>query len=46
MAMVILCGLFTSTALNMVVVPVLYDRFGRRVTDGPAAIDTDGATRQ
>ncbi len=28
MAMVILCGLLTSTALNMVVVPVLYDRFG------------------
>jgi CzcA family heavy metal efflux pump len=30
MAMVILCGLLSSTALNMVVVPVLYDRFGRR----------------
>jgi hypothetical protein len=29
MAMVILCGLFSSTALNMVVVPVLYERFGR-----------------
>ena len=28
MAMVILCGLSTSTALNMVVVPVLYGRFG------------------
>jgi Cu/Ag efflux pump CusA len=30
MAMVILCGLVSSTALNNVVVPVLYDRFGRR----------------
>lgn len=30
MAMVILCGLVSSTALNNVVVPVLYDRFARR----------------
>jgi Cu/Ag efflux pump CusA len=30
MAMVILFGLISSTALNMIVVPVLYDRFGRR----------------
>ena len=30
MATVILCGLMSSTALNMIVVPVLYDRFGRR----------------
>jgi CzcA family heavy metal efflux pump len=30
MAMVILFGLVSSTALNMIVVPVLYDRFGRR----------------
>jgi len=29
MAMVILLGLLSSTALNMVVVPVLYERFGR-----------------
>lgn len=29
MAMVIMCGLLTSTALNMIVVPVLYRRFGR-----------------
>jgi Cu/Ag efflux pump CusA len=29
MAMVIMFGLFSSTALNMVVVPVLYERFGR-----------------
>jgi multidrug efflux pump subunit AcrB len=30
MAMVIMMGLLTSTALNMLVVPVLYYRFGRR----------------
>jgi len=29
MAMVILFGLASSTALNMIVVPVLYSRFGR-----------------
>lgn len=29
MAMVIMCGLLSSTALNMIVVPILYDRFGR-----------------
>lgn len=29
MAVVILCGLATSTALNMLVVPALYLRFGR-----------------
>jgi CzcA family heavy metal efflux pump len=34
MAMVILCGLLSSTGLNMVVVPVLYDRFGRRPAGG------------
>ena len=33
MAMVILFGLLSSTALNMVVVPILYERFGR-----PAAV--------
>jgi len=33
MAMVIMFGLLSSTALNMVVVPILYDRFGR-----PAAL--------
>jgi Cu/Ag efflux pump CusA len=32
MAMVILCGLVSSTVLNNVVVPVLYDRFGQRST--------------
>jgi Cu/Ag efflux pump CusA len=29
MAMVIMVGLLSSTALNMVVVPILYERFGR-----------------
>jgi CzcA family heavy metal efflux pump len=29
MAMVIMCGLLSSTALNMIVVPILYERFGR-----------------
>jgi Cu/Ag efflux pump CusA len=35
MAIVILCGLITSTLLNMIVVPTLYLRFGRssRTTD-------------
>jgi CzcA family heavy metal efflux pump len=31
MAMVIMCGLLSSTALNMIVVPILYERFGRPV---------------
>ena len=30
MAIVILFGLLSSTALNMIVVPVLYERFGDR----------------
>jgi Cu/Ag efflux pump CusA len=29
MAIVILCGLMTSTLLNMIVVPTLYLRYGR-----------------
>jgi Cu/Ag efflux pump CusA len=29
MAIVILCGLVTSTLLNMVVLPALYVRYGR-----------------
>jgi CzcA family heavy metal efflux pump len=33
MAIVILCGLLTSTALNMFVVPALYLRFGSRARD-------------
>jgi len=32
MAIVILCGLITSTLLNMIVVPTLYLRYGRRST--------------
>lgn len=32
MAMVIIFGLLSSTALNMVVVPILYERFGRPVS--------------
>lgn len=32
MAMVIMFGLLSSTALNMIVVPILYDRFGRPAT--------------
>ena len=32
MAIVILCGLITSTALNLVVVPALYFKFGRPLT--------------
>ena len=35
MALVILCGLATSTALNMIVVPVLYAHFGRPVAVEP-----------
>jgi Cu/Ag efflux pump CusA len=39
MAMVILCGLVSSTLLNNIVVPVLYDRFGQR---GWRSIGTSG----
>ena len=35
MAMVIMFGLLSSTALNMIVVPILYVRFGRPVTTDP-----------
>ena len=31
MALVIFCGLLSSTALNMIVVPVMYARFGQPV---------------
>jgi CzcA family heavy metal efflux pump len=34
MAMVIMFGLLSSTALNMVVVPILYERFGRPIAAG------------
>ncbi len=48
MATVILCGLVSSTALNMVVVPVLYERFGRPVGgpggSGPATAPAPSAT--
>lgn len=37
MAIVILCGLLSSTLLNMVVVPALYLRFGQRRTAGTRA---------
>jgi Cu/Ag efflux pump CusA len=42
LALVILGGLFTSTLLNLFVVPSLYLRFGRR-RDQPARPDADGA---
>jgi CzcA family heavy metal efflux pump len=38
MAIVILAGLFSSTALNMIVVPVLYLRFGRPVAEKGVAL--------
>jgi Cu/Ag efflux pump CusA len=46
MAIVILCGLLSSTALNMVVIPSLYLRFGAAVadlerSDGGEEPDTD-----
>ena len=39
MAMVIMFGLLSSTALNMVVVPILYERFGRPAARTPARLD-------
>jgi CzcA family heavy metal efflux pump len=38
MAIVILAGLFSSTALNMIVVPALYLRFGRSVAEKGVAL--------
>ena len=38
MAMVILFGLLSSTALNMIVVPVLYERFGNRQTESASSL--------
>ena len=35
MAMVIMFGLLSSTALNMIVVPILYVRFGRPAATAP-----------
>jgi Cu/Ag efflux pump CusA len=37
MAIVIVCGLLSSTFLNMLVVPALFLRFGRPITAEPAA---------
>lgn len=37
MALVILCGLFSSTALNMIVVPIMYAKFGRAVVVPPSS---------
>ena len=39
MAMVIMCGLVSSTALNMVVVPILYERLGRPAPAIPVAAE-------
>jgi Cu/Ag efflux pump CusA len=47
MAMVIMFGLLSSTALNMIVVPILYERFGRPTAavapadrlDNPGVVD-------
>jgi Cu/Ag efflux pump CusA len=47
MAIVILCGLTTATALNMLVVPALYLRFGRYRASGdglPPGTRTDHTT--
>ena len=42
MAMVIMFGLLSSTALNMIVVPLLYERFGRPATGKPDSISNPG----
>ncbi|MGE3507337.1 MAG: efflux RND transporter permease subunit [Vicinamibacterales bacterium] len=41
MAIVILCGLVTSTLLNMVVVPTMYLRYGRPITVGLEIADAE-----
>ena len=38
MAIVILCGLVTSTLLNMVVVPTMYLKYGRQASTAPGAL--------
>ena len=43
MAMVIMFGLLSSTALNMVVVPILYERFGRPAVVQHRRSDSDEA---
>ena len=47
MAIVILCGLLTSTVLNLVVVPVLYLKFGRPLAepDGQGRAGREGEER-
>jgi Cu/Ag efflux pump CusA len=45
MAMVIMFGLLSSTALNMVVVPLLYDRFGRPA-EARATVTSSGTLEQ
>ena len=42
MAMVIMFGLLSSTALNMIVVPILYERFGRPATGTPGSLSNPG----
>lgn len=41
MAIVILCGLLSSTALNMVVLPALYLKFGQPVSRGESGRDEE-----
>ena len=43
MAIVILCGLLSSTFLNLLVVPALVVRFGRPATTGWQANESDGS---
>ena len=45
MAMVIMFGLLSSTALNMVVVPILYERFGRPARPDAGPTSVQGAFR-
>jgi Cu/Ag efflux pump CusA len=42
MALVIMFGLLSSTALNMIVVPILYERFGRPATGTPGSLSNPG----
>jgi hypothetical protein len=45
MAVVILDGIVTSTALNMVVLPALYLKYGRAVRRGEREVPTLGPPR-
>jgi hypothetical protein len=45
MAVVILGGLFTSTLLNLLVLPVLYEKFGGAVTVAAEEEDTEAPSR-